>query len=248
MIGLKNNKNAGQKKAVIKVSKNGPYLVSGGLPLRKEIITPDRDGIPLKWSKGHKYPLIKTYALCRCGVSKTMPYCDGGHTISGFDGTECAVRKPYLEQAETYRGPALILTDAEKLCAIALFCHRGEDTWNLTEHSGNKKARNMAIQESSDCPSGRLVTWDKKTNKPFEPDFPKSISLIEDPVHHVSGPLWVKGNVSIVSHDDTPYEIRNRVTLCRCGESRNKPFCDGNHISCNFSDGDRSIKSNRAPS
>lgn len=170
-----------------------------------------------------------------------MPFCDGSHTRIEFDGTETALKKPYLEQADIYRGPGLVLTDAEKLCAIALFCHRGGDTWNLTERSGHKKARDMAIQESFDCPSGRLVTWDKKFKKPYEPYFQPSVGIVEDPVHHVSGPAWVKGNVRVESSDGSVYEARNRVTLCRCGKSLNKPFCDGKHIECGFDDGDESI-------
>ena len=38
------------------------------------------------------------------------------------------------------------------------------------------------------------------------------------------------------SADGTTYEIRNRVTLCRCGASQNKPFCDGSHWEVEFRD------------
>ncbi|MGH9998927.1 MAG: CDGSH iron-sulfur domain-containing protein [Nitrosopumilaceae archaeon] len=43
-------------------------------------------------------------------------------------------------------------------------------------------------------------------------------------------------NVAIVT-DGTQYEKRNRVTLCRCGASSNKPFCNGSHASIKFNDG-----------
>jgi CDGSH-type Zn-finger protein len=42
--------------------------------------------------------------------------------------------------------------------------------------------------------------------------------------------------VPVESAESKKYEVRNRVTLCRCGKSRNKPFCDGTHIDINFSD------------
>jgi CDGSH-type Zn-finger protein len=228
----------GQK---ITVSKNGPYIVTGGLPLEKEVIIPDGEGIPVKWEKGESYPLRETYSLCRCGASKKMPFCDGAHKIIDFDGTETAGREQYLEIADKYTGPGLVLTDAEKLCAIALFCHRDGDAWNLTERSSDKKAMETAIQETFDCPSGRLVAWDKKNGKPYEPDFMPQVSIVEDPVHHVSGPAWVKGYVRIEPEGGDPYEARNRVTLCRCGKSNNKPFCNGEHISCNFNDGDKNL-------
>jgi CDGSH-type Zn-finger protein len=52
----------------------------------------------------------------------------------------------------------------------------------------------------------------------------------------------VKGGVPVESADGTVYEVRNRVTLCRCGKSTNKPFCDGTHIDVNFKDGDKTLK------
>ena len=58
----------------------------------------------------------------------------------------------------------------------------------------------------------------------------------------VSGPLWVKGGVAIEASDGFAYETRNRVTLCRCGRSSNKPFCDGTHCKTKFNDGDEALK------
>jgi len=229
-------------KGKIKVTADGPYLVTGAIPLNREIIVSDDEGIALRWEKGEKFPDKETYVLCRCGRSKTMPYCDGAHVKSGFVGDETADMRKYMEQAETTTGPGLVLTDVVKLCAIARFCHRDGDAWALTENSGDPKAKETAIQETMDCPAGRIVAWDKKTGKPIEPAFEPSISVIEDPYKNVSGPLWVKGGVPIESADGTVYEIRNRVTLCRCGNSNNKPFCDGRHIAVCFKDGDKSLK------
>lgn len=81
-----------------------------------------------------------------------------------------------------------------------------------------------------------MVVWDKKTKKVFEPSFDPSIGIIEDPGIKVSGPIWVKGGIRVESADGSSYEIRNRVTLCRCGQSSNKPFCDGTHASMHFRD------------
>jgi CDGSH-type Zn-finger protein len=87
-----------------------------------------------------------------------------------------------------------------------------------------------------------LVAWDKKTNKPIEPKFEPEAGLIEDTQAKVSGPIWLKGGVELEAADGSVYEPRNRVTLCRCGQSGNKPFCDGSHINCKFNDGDESLK------
>jgi CDGSH-type Zn-finger protein len=226
----------------IKISKDGPYLVSGGPPLDKAIIVCDEQGDPVEWKKGKKYPNHESYALCRCGSSNKKPYCDGTHAKDGFDGTETAGRKKYSEQAEKIHGPDLVLHDAESFCAVGRFCHRKGGTWNLTEKSNDPDCKETAIQQACDCPSGRLVACDKNSGKPIEPEFKQSISLVEDPLKKVSGPIWVKGRIQIESVDGSKYETRNRMTLCRCGKSANKPFCDGEHTRSGFNDGDESLK------
>ncbi len=220
------------------VSKNGPYQVSGNLPLDKQYIVPDENGYPLEWKKGETYPQKESYSLCRCGHSGNKPYCDGTHEKIKFDGTESASREKYADWAEKISGPDLDLTDVPDLCSSARFCHRAGGTWNLTKKSDMPEAKKTAIEEARHCPSGRLVAHNKKTGKPFEPDFEPSLSLVEDPEEGVSGPVWVKGGIPIESEGGIPYETRNRATLCRCGQSKNKPFCDGTHIEAKFDDGE----------
>ena len=229
----------------IKVSKDGPYLVSGNLPLDKQIIMGDETGIPAKYQQGEKYPDHENCSLFRCGATKKQPFCDGSHVAVKFDGTETSGNKPYMKMAETTHGPNLDLTDAEELCALARFCDRGETVWTLTEKSDKPANKKLAIEEACQCPAGRLVAWEKMSGKPIEPAFPPSLSVIEDAALKVSGPLWVKGNVPIEGADGTCYEVRNRVTLCRCGRSENKPFCDGSHTEIEFDDGDSAINGHK---
>lgn len=235
----KKNKNNNNK---VLITKDGPYIVQGNLPLYKEIIISDKEKIAIEWEKGNSYPDQGKCSLCRCGESNNKPYCDGTHSKIGFDGTETASKKKYIEEADVIKGPEINLTDLQDLCAGARFCDYSDGVWVLTKNSNNKKSKELAIREACDCPAGRLVTWDKKTGEPIEPMFDLSISIIEDPALNVSGPIWLKGGIPIVSFDGTQYEIRNRVTLCRCGKSNNKPFCDSKHILTGFSDGDDSLK------
>jgi len=245
-MGQAGKKPASGKKIVggpkIKIVKDGPYLVSGSLPLQKEYIEIDKKGEAVRWSKGQRYPKQETYALCRCGKSVNKPYCTGTHAEVGFFGKETATEKRYLDQSERTSGPKLDLTDAVSFCASGRFCDRGKGTWQLTRESDDPKARKMAVDQACNCPSGRLVAWDKKSGKPAEPKSKKSISLAEDPQAQASGPIWVKGGVLVESADGKAYEIRNRVTLCRCGSSENKPFCDGTHMRIRFNDGDKRVK------
>jgi len=228
------------KKVVI--STNGPYLVSGNVSISKEISTIGEEGEPEKWVKGEKYEAHESCALCRCGKSNNKPYCDKTHIKINFNGEETASNEKYIKQARKLEGPELDLTDAEELCSAARFCHLSGGTWANTAKSDNPKAKKIAIQTACNCPSGRLVVWDKKTKKAIEPKFKKEISLIEDPQAKVSGPIRLKGGISLESADGTKYETRNRVTLCRCGKSENKPFCDGSHVGDHFNDGDKSLK------
>lgn len=56
-----------------------------------------------------------------------------------------------------------------------------------------------------------------------------------------SGPLQVKGPVRLVEHDGISYDVPSRraMFLCRCGQSGNKPFCDGSHERTEFTAVDR---------
>jgi CDGSH-type Zn-finger protein len=222
--------------AKVQISKNGPYIVSGDVPLSKEIIGANEDGESVKWKRKQEYPPQGRYALCRCGRSANKPFCDGSHTKTGFDGTETASRQPYLDQAKVIRGPTMSLTDVESLCAFARFCDPHGGVWNLVSATDNPSASKHFASQACDCPSGRLVAWDNQTGKPIEPMYAPSICLIEDPAKECSGPLWLRGGVQLIGGDGFEYEIRNRVTLCRCGASQNKPFCDGTHVSISFSD------------
>jgi CDGSH-type Zn-finger protein len=213
----------------VKVTTNGPYLVTGGVPLSEQDICVDKEDQCHGWKEGQKYPVQESYALCRCGHSQHKPYCDGSHVKVKFEGTETASNTPYLEQAREFNGPDLKLTDAKELCARARFCHRAGGPWELTQKSGDPGARQIAIEEARECPSGRLITWDKK-GKAVEPDSEPSIGLVEDTQAKKMGPVWVRGDIPVESADGKTYEIRDKVTLCRCGKSSNKPFCDGSHL------------------
>jgi CDGSH-type Zn-finger protein len=221
----------------IVVSKDGPYIVSGSIPLDMQIITPNSEGFSWEWKQGEKFEAKPEYHLCRCGHSEHKPFCDGTHAKINFEGTETATRKPFERQAETFDGPTLTLSDAENLCAFARFCDPGGKIWSLIEQTDDPEARELTIREANHCPAGRLVVHDKKTGKEIEHKLAPSIGVVEDPALGCSGPLWVRGGIAVESHDGKPYEARNRVTLCRCGASSNKPFCNGSHASIKFRDG-----------
>ena len=119
----------------IVVTENGPYVVTGSVPLAVQTIISDGEGNSVDWREGHSFDTSEEYSLCRCGQSATKPFCDSSHLRVGFDGTETAGQQPYLEQAGEEDGPAVVLTDAESLCAYARFCDVAGSIWRLVRRS-----------------------------------------------------------------------------------------------------------------
>jgi CDGSH-type Zn-finger protein len=223
----------------ITITINGPYEVSGSVSLQKQEMLADANAVPFEWSKEISVDADEEpYYLCRCGHSNNKPFCDNSHLRVGFDGTETAENRPFLDMANTHSGPDLVLKEVVSLCASARFCVRAGGIRQLIQNPFGSAAREIAIKEAADCPSGRLRIWDSKTGEDLEPKFDPSITVAQDPSRQVSGPLFVKGGIELISENGTVYENRNRMTLCRCGQSQNKPFCDGSHIRVGFNDAD----------
>jgi len=221
----------------ITVRKDGPYVVTGGVPLGKVTIGVDECGDAVEWIEGEAVAAGEQYLLCRCGRSDRKPFCDGSHMDVAFDGTETACRDNYFERAGVIDGPVVLVTDVIELCAEARYCAAGKALWNSTGEAEDPKDVEQVILQASMCPSGRYVAWDVGSGVSYEPVLEPSIGLIEDPQLEVSGGLWVQGGIPVESADGFTNEVRNRQTLCRCGQSKNKPFCDGTHCETGFVDG-----------
>ena len=220
----------------IEVTKDGPYVVHGAPPLHVEVITPNQTGHSWSYTEGQAFPVKNGTALCRCGHSKNKPFCDGSHMKAGVDLTETAPFTPLLEGAQEIDGPVISLTDNEAYCAFARFCDNGNRIWNEVQIPGDSHEK-LAVYMAQHCPAGRLLVWDQATREPIETPLPATLSLIEDLALEVSGPLVLRGGIRVQSASGESYEIRNRQALCRCGESGNKPFCDGTPASMKVRDG-----------
>ena len=218
----------------IKIVKDGPYIVTGGVPLVEKIIEPTGNRYIYKKSKD--FTESKTYSLCRCGKSKNHPFCDGEHRKVGFDGTEVASKEKYDDRAKIFEGPGVDVMDDGR-CAIARFCHEEHGSvWQLVKKSDDPELKKEVIRGCVNCPTGRLVAVDKETGEKIEPELDPCIEVLQDPEKEVSGPYYVKGKIPIESVDGTIYEVRNRIGLCRCGETKDTPFCDGKHLKTGFTD------------
>jgi CDGSH-type Zn-finger protein len=217
----------------VKVIKSGPYLVTGGVPLREKIITPAGHGYKL--IEGRELPQSETYSLCRCGRSNNAPFCDGTHSAVNFSGRETASKDSFLDRAELFEGYSIDLLDDGR-CAFFRFCHTNDgDVWSLTQDSDNKRTRELAIKTAGECLSGRLVAQSKDGSE-LEPQLRPEIVIIQDPERGVSSSIVLTGGIPVESQDGHVYEVRNRAALCRCGRSGDTPFCDASHISYMYRD------------
>ncbi len=225
----------------ITVMRDGPIVVYGQPPLNQQFIIPNEDGHSWEFREGEGYKMAEPTTLCRCGESKNKPYCDGAHMNAVWNPTLTAPTEPLLDGAMAYDGPSLTLTDNESYCVFARFCDAKGRVWNLVGRD-SQAAHDLTIREANMCPGGRLSAWDNKTQKPFEPEYDPSLALVEDPAINSSGGLWVRGGIPVEAEGGETYEVRNRTMLCRCGQSTNKPFCDGTHASMQFKDGLPTIK------
>ncbi len=217
----------------IKILPGGPYEISGDIPLKNALIVPDEEGASEHWGEGLQYETAEgPYYLCRCGQSANKPFCDGTHKKVGFTGEELHEKKPYLAGCKVYEGATLNLLDNRPLCSSMRFCDKGIGVWDAAIESYTEEKRKLAIEEAAACAAGRLTIVDKKTGRILEPDLPQEVCPIQDIPAGCRGPLWVKGGIPLEGADGESYESRNRMTLCRCGESKNMPFCDISHKVC----------------
>ena len=221
----------------ITITKDGPYEVTGAPPFHEQSIAVNERGESLEWAQTGTFESKPEMTLCRCGKSGNKPFCDNSHK-DGFDGTEVASREPYAAQAKVLDGPRFTLMDQEDLCALARFCDTHQTVWDEVEKTDDPEMAAIFLDQVKDCVSGRLVAIDSATGEPVHPARPPRISTTQDPAEDCSGPLYVEGGIRVVSADGEEYERRARMALCRCGQSGNKPFCDGTHVKTGWSDKD----------
>lgn len=217
----------------IQVQPNGPYLVTGGVPLTRRSVVRSEHGEPMTWQTKQRLEVRQSVALCRCGGSANKPFCDGSHARNGFDGTETASPSTYDERATSYDTPRVVVRDDRTICEHAGFCgNRVTNVWRMVAgpaaDDSVTRAQMMAMIEH--CPSGALTFRMSPEGDNVEPELAVEVAVTDD------GPYFVTGGLPVQRADGTPFEARNRVTLCRCGASANKPLCDGSHRDTGFRD------------
>ena len=218
----------------IVVIKNGPYAVEGDVPLVSKTQVVSEHGEPLTWRKDGEIAVSPgEYHLCRCGQSGNRPFCDGSHRKIDFDGTETAdTVLTGTHRTQIPRGTGIIVEKDRSLCMLSGYCGFGDAELNrLVAATQDTKMRALVMAMIERCPSGSLTYRVEADGPDIEPDLPQQIATTTEIASFgpIVGPLWVTGNIPIERSDGQPFETRSRVTLCNCGQSCNKPLCDGTH-------------------
>jgi glutamate synthase domain-containing protein 2/CDGSH-type Zn-finger protein len=164
-------------------------------------------------------------ALCRCGRSANKPFCDGTHAKVDFDSTRTGGGSP--DQRDEYVGNKITIHDNRAICAHAGFCTDGlPSVFKLgTEPwiDADGDTVEAIIETVRKCPSGALSYSIDGIEHRDDPDRPPSVFVAP------SGPYVLKGSCELADAEWGAGASQEHFDLCRCGGSKNKPFCDGSH-------------------
>lgn len=204
-------------KPTVQPSPNGPYLVKGLETLLN--------------SKGEKLEVKASIALCRCGASQNKPFCDGTHKQTGFSSAKLEDR--VKDKRDDFVGREVTIHDNRGVCAHAGFCtDRLASVFKLRQEpwidpNGAEAAR--IIEAVKRCPSGAL-SYSVQGVEHRDQDREPVITIAKN------GPYVVTGGPELVGETQGEGASAEHYTLCRCGGSKNKPFCDGTHWYNKFQD------------
>ena len=202
---------------------NGPYYLLND-PEAKPVEN-------LRRQDGSACATVRGVALCRCGGSSNKPFCDGTHGSNGFKDKKLSDGS--ADRRVAYAGKGITIFDNRALCAHAGFCtdelkavfRQGEEPW--IEADGAAAEKIMATIEK--CPSGALsyaVDGVERKEKERAP----MVTVTRD------GPYAITGAIELLGVAFGEGASKEHYTLCRCGASRNRPFCDGSHWNAGFHD------------
>lgn len=184
--------------------------------------------------KGEVYDVPRTVSLCRCGTSKHKPFCDGAHSHINFDNERVEDKK---YGPKVYKGEKINVYFDYYLCRHAAKCVTGcpdifdpdQKPWINLE---NVKDVDKLVKVIESCPSGALSyalpNEERKT----------VYSNVEKIVIDKNGAINIIGGVELIDDNNSAalLESVEHYSLCRCGCSKHKPFCDGTHMKVHFKD------------
>jgi CDGSH-type Zn-finger protein len=216
---------------------NGPYYLLNDLkPKTVE---------NLQNSKGELLSTVSGVALCRCGASKNKPFCDGTHSIIGFStdnkvgestSSNSVETKIIKDKRKDYLGRRITVHDNRRICSHAAECINNlPSVFKLNSRpwiDPDASEVNKIVDTIEKCPSGALSYSIDGIEYRDQNDRNPMVTVSKNGPYVVTGGVELIGN-NIQFGDGASKE---HYTLCRCGASNIKPFCDGMHKVINFKD------------
>ncbi|OFW60833.1 MAG: hypothetical protein A2W01_11595 [Candidatus Solincola sediminis] len=181
---------------------------------------------------GNEISCEEPVCLCRCGGSADKLFCDGTHVKIGFSGRKESDGS--VNGGRDYAGKRITIHDNRYLCSHAGFC------WRELPAVFRKEARPWIDPDAADpediiaviekCPSGALsYSIDGVEQK--DPERKPAAIVAKD------GPYCLVGGIEVVGCEPRAESVSTEhCCCCRCGSSKNKPFCDGSHDRIDFKD------------
>lgn len=204
------------KKLSIEPTKNGPLKVMNLTEKSLENIL---------FYESKPLNLGKTTFLCRCGRSGNQPFCDGTHIKYNFTSQNDLEE----EIIQVYNSKKVTVTFNRSICAGSENCVKKFPNIYTSESEKNWIHPDMGdleeiIKSVKECPSGALsYTLNSEDTCKLENCQKEKIDIIK------KGPIRVRGPIDIKIEKWSSFANRTKFTLCRCGNSQNKPFCDYSH-------------------
>jgi CDGSH-type Zn-finger protein len=202
---------------VIEIIKDGPYIAYN----IKMMIS----------SNGEEMDTSPRMVLCRCGHSDDKPFCDGSHMDVDFNDEKKEDRVP--DKVIKYEGKNITIYDNRGVCTHIGYCT------NLLPKVFDKTRFKWIDPNAADvkdiiricelCPSGALsysLSGGERVKKVGNQR--KKIRVSPGP-YGENGPYDIEGGIELKSEQGFEPECDEHYSLCRCGASKNKPFCDGSH-------------------
>lgn len=204
---------------------NGPYYL---------LNDPEPRVIPhIQKSNGEACTTITGVALCRCGGSSNKPFCDGTHGKNAF--SDANLSDGAHNKRIDYVGKQITIHDNRGICSHAGFCTDNlkavfklhQEPWIDPDGATVSEIMNTI----SKCPSGAL-SYSLDSIEHRDQDRMPMVTVTKN------GPYAVTGGIELLGHAFADGASAEHYTLCRCGASKNKPFCDGSHWKIGFEDDD----------